>query len=79
MEISRRYGKRSLMWLQGWAIPAGREDEISEAGRRIAAEQPDALYTWAYRASEGTSEASADPARAWDVIRRVYRELAEHK
>jgi hypothetical protein len=76
MEVSRRYGKRSLMWLQGWAIPAGCEDEIADAGQRIAAEQPDALYTWAFRAAQGTVETSVDALRAWDVITRVYRDLA---
>ena len=76
MEVSRCYGKRSLMWLQGWAIPAGHEDEIADAGQRIAEEQPDALYTWAFRAAQGTVETSADPLRAWDVITHVYRDLA---
>ena len=75
LAICRRYGKRSLMWLQGWRMPRGREDEIEKAGRLIAAEQPDALYTWAYRASEGTNETSQDPRRAWEVIVRTYRAL----
>ena len=75
MAVCRKYGKRSLMWLQGWAIPAGREEEIEEAAQRIAAERPDALYTWSYRAGLGSNEASEDPARAWDAIVRVYRML----
>lgn len=75
MEVSRRHGKRSLMWLQGWMIPAGREEEIVEAARCIAAEQPDALYTWGYRGGEGTVETCADPVRAWEAVVRAYKEV----
>jgi len=75
LAVCRRYGKRSLMWLQGWRLPRGREEEIEQAGRLIAAEHPDALYTWAYKASLGTNETSQDPERAWEVIVRTYRAL----
>lgn len=75
LELCQRTGKRSLMWLQGWAMPAGREGEIEEAAHLIAAEGPDALYTWGYRAGLGTNEACADPARAWETIKRAYAAL----
>lgn len=72
VDLCRRRGKRSMVWLQGWLVQAGREVEIEEAARRIAAERPDALYTWSYRASMGSDETSADPVRCWDEIVRVY-------
>jgi len=75
VELSRRYGKRSLMWLQAWRMPAGREGEIEQAAQAIAAEAPDALYTWGFRAGEGTNEACEDPAAAWAAVVRAYREL----
>jgi hypothetical protein len=75
LALCRQEGKRSLMWLQGWALPAGRETEIEEAARLIAAEGPDALYTWGYRAGQGTNETCADPARAWESIKRAYNAL----
>jgi len=77
VELSRRYGKRSLMWLQAWRMPAGREAEIEAAARAIAAEGPDAIYAWGFRAGEGTNEACEDPAAAWAAVVRAYRELSQ--
>ena len=75
LDLCRRYGKRSLMWLQGWNVPAGREAEIEEAARLIAAQAPDALYTWSYLGGQGTNETCADPAQAWAAIGRAYRTI----
>jgi hypothetical protein len=77
LKVCRSHGKRSLMWLQGWMIPAGREREIEEAAWRLAAEGPDALYTWSYRGGLGSNEACDDPEAAWQVVVEVYRALRE--
>jgi hypothetical protein len=73
--LARQHGKRSLMWLQGWMIPSGREAEQEEAARLIAAEGPDALYVWSYRGGLGSNETCEDPASAWQVLRQVYGSL----
>lgn len=68
--------KASQIWLNCWAIPARREPEIYMGGRALAGVGCDSLYTWSYRGGLGTNEACDDPARAWDNVVRLYRELA---
>lgn len=70
------HGKQSQVWLQGWRIPAGREEEVYGGGRRLAEVGCDSLYTWSYRGGQGTNEASDDPARVWAAVERLYRELS---
>ena len=78
VSLSRKHGKRCLMWLQGWAMPAGREVEILQAARLIAGERPDALYTWSYRGGLGSDEQCEDPQAAWAQVVAAYRELSGH-
>ena len=70
------HGKQSQVWLQGWRIPAGREEEVYAGGRRLAEVGCDSFYTWSYRGGLGTNEASDDPAQVWAAVERLYRELS---
>jgi len=77
VRLCRKNGKSSQVWLQCWSIPRGKEPEIYEAGKLIAAEKPDIIYTWAYRAGLGTNEESENPEEAWKYLVKTYQELAK--
>ncbi len=71
--LCRAHGKIHQEWFQCWGIESGNEERAAEQGRILASEEPDALYTWAYNAQLGTSEACARPYVAWSHTARVLR------
>ena len=77
VELARRYRKKSQLWIQGFLIPAGKEEEVREAGRIIGKSGVDSVFTWAYRACEGSIVESENPKKVWSIIKEVYEELRE--
>jgi len=75
VELCRRYGKKSLMWVLCWKVPKGREKEIYNATLLCAQERPDAIYAWSYRGGLGTYEESDDPDKAWASLVSAYMEI----
>jgi len=70
---ARKAGKSPHLWLQCWDIRKGRETELVEASRLLAAEDPDTLYVWAWRGQEGTTERCDEPAAAWKRALEGFR------
>lgn len=68
--------KESHIWLNGWAIPKGYEEEMYKGGQLLAASKPDELYTWQYMGALGTEEECGDPYKTWDYVKRLYKELS---
>jgi len=75
-DLCRRLGKKTQLWLGAWGIPKGKEEELYQGGKRLAALESDQFYTWSFRAGKGTNETSEDPDKTWAVIERLYRELS---
>jgi len=75
-ELCTQQGKLSQIWLNAWAIPAGREEEIYVGGHALADVGCDSLYAWSYRGGLGTNEECDDPERSWSSVVRLYRQLA---
>lgn len=65
VSTARAHGKIPHLWLQCWRVPAGREEELVEASRELAAAGPERIYVWAYDGQAGTEEACDDPGKAW--------------
>ena len=72
----KKLGKKTQLWLGAWWIPRGKEEEVYEGGKKLAALECDQFYTWSFRAGKGTNETSEDPDKTWAVIERLYRELS---
>lgn len=77
VKIARKYGKKSQLWIQGFLIPAGKEEEVRQAGRIIGNTDVDSVFTWAYRACEGSMVQSENPKKVWSIIKEIYAELKE--
>jgi hypothetical protein len=73
VDCARKAGKSPHLWLQCWSVPRRRERELVDASRILAEAEPDALYIWAYRGQDGTSETCDDPARAWECALEGFR------
>ncbi len=77
VKLAKKYDKKSQLWIQGFLIPAGKEEEIREAGKIIGNSGVDSVFTWAYRACEGSIVQSENPKKVWTIIKEVYAELKE--
>ncbi len=74
--LATQHDKSSHIWLQGWFIPAGKEQELYEGGLRLAATGHDSFYTWSFMGALGTNEQSANPLLVWQSVSKLYRELS---
>jgi hypothetical protein len=77
IELARRHGKRSQLWLQAFRVPEGRESEFLEAVRIADELGIDSVFAWPYRGGQGSILESGDPGAVWDAIGDAYREVAE--
>lgn len=77
VKLAKKYDKKSQLWIQGFLIPAGKEEEVREAGKIIGNSGVDSVFTWAYRACEGSIVQSENPKKVWTIIKEVYAELKE--
>lgn len=76
IELAKRNGRRSQLWLQAFRVPKGREREILE-GAIIADELGvDSLFAWPYRGGAGSILESEDTEEVWRVLGEAYRMVA---
>ena len=65
-----------MAWLQAFSIPAGREDEITQAAEAMAAAGIANVSTWCYRAGEQMTAVRSEQAQlAWETVVATYRSL----
>jgi hypothetical protein len=75
-DICIEKGKTSQIWLNGWAIKAGQEDDVYTGGKALAEVGCDSFYTWSFRGALGTNEECERPDVTWASVSRLYRELS---
>jgi len=76
VELARKHGKRSQLWLQAFRVPSGRGSEFRDAVRIADEMGVDSIFAWPYRAGEGSILESEDPSCVWEAIGEAYREAA---
>ncbi|HEX9914782.1 MAG TPA: hypothetical protein VGB32_07680 [Candidatus Bathyarchaeia archaeon] len=76
LDLAKKHGKRSQLWLMAFKVPAGREGELTEVADIAAELGADSLFAWPYRGGEGSVLASGDPGRVWGTIGEAYRRHA---
>ncbi len=77
-EVSKKYGRGTQVWVQAFAVPEGREEEL-RMGVRVAVEEGAThVAAWSY---EGTASMSAircaRPEVVWRVLGEAFREARE--
>jgi len=76
VELSKRKGKRSQLWLQAFRVPRGRESELKEAAKIANELGVDSLFAWPYRGGEGSILESDDAKTVWRVLGESFREVS---
>jgi len=67
--------KESVMLIQGFRIPKGREREVVRVIKLSSAMSFTSIILWPYRAGENSSIESGDPEKLWYLIGKTYREI----
>jgi hypothetical protein len=63
----------SMGWVQGFAVPAGREDEIDRVVDTLVASGIETIAVWSYLACVAMSALAADdPDATWDAVVRSF-------
>ncbi len=76
VEVCRKHGKRSHLWIQTFGVPMGREDEISTAIEIARQSGIETFATWGYGASEVLFGLENDqPNVVWETVSRKFHEL----
>jgi hypothetical protein len=75
MEVANRHNKKSEIWIQLYKIPAGREDEISEAVEIAAKYKPNYISAWTFRAAQNSILSCGDWKKAWDNLQQAYKRI----
>lgn len=67
-----------MAWLQAFSIPAGRENEITQAAEAMDAAEVANVSTWCYRAGEQMTAIRSEQAQVvWETVVAAYRALRE--
>ena len=74
-DAARAHGRDLQLWVQAFAVPEGREEELA-LGLKVAAEVGAThLAAWSYEGTASMSIRCARPDVAWRVLGEAFREL----
>jgi hypothetical protein len=74
VEICRYLSKPAQIWVHGFGLPEGREEEVATAVEIAAGAGAEYIAAWGYPPSEPSSpRASAHPDVVWETLGRVFR------
>jgi hypothetical protein len=74
---ARSAGKETLVWLQGFGVPKGKEGQLKRGIRLARSLGADNFAVWSYRGNECMSAlASARPEKVWETIGEIYEKFS---
>ncbi|MGB9691197.1 MAG: hypothetical protein ACPL7D_03420 [Candidatus Sumerlaeaceae bacterium] len=78
VSIARRHGLEAQIWLQGFGVPSGKEDELVQAVEIMCEEGVRNIAVWGIYACEHLSWIRpANPRLAWEKIKAAFRRAKE--
>ncbi|HEX5940024.1 MAG TPA: hypothetical protein VFZ12_06655, partial [Dehalococcoidia bacterium] len=76
IETAHGNGRESQLWLQAFAVPEGREEELLMGAQVASQLGADSLAAWSYRGTASMSKiASARPEIVWEVVGRAFADV----
>jgi hypothetical protein len=75
IEVTRKYRKKSQLWVQLFALPKGKEEEVAELIHYFANIGVDEILAWTYLAAKGTTIACAYPDNAWKTVLKAFQSI----
>ncbi len=77
VDLATEIGRDHNVWLQGYGVPAGREEEVVLAADAIYDAGARDILVWGYRGSEGNDYRAKNPDRTWYAVREAMRRLRD--
>jgi hypothetical protein len=75
MRVCAANGLRGQIWVQGFGVPAGREDELSHGLQTAAEEGATVLAVWGMHGCVAYDGASERPEVVWDMIGKTFNKI----
>lgn len=75
LDMCRRFGKDHNIWLQAFAVPRGREDELVIAADALYDAGARTILSWSFRAGESNNYRSACPEMVWEINGEIMAHL----
>jgi hypothetical protein len=75
LDVCARFNKRHQIWIQAFAVPAGREIEIVQAAEAAYATGVRDLAAWGFRGSEANDYRAQRPDITWQAIGEAFRRV----
>lgn len=79
LDVCDRYGKDHNIWIQGYAIPAGTEEDMVYAADAAYDAGARTILYWGYRGSEGNDYRAKQPDLAWRTMGDAMARLMERE
>ena len=70
-----KYEKKHNIWVQSFAAPRGREDEIITATEAIYDAGARTILSWGFHASESNNYRAENPERSWQMTLEGFRRI----
>jgi len=65
LEVTEKFGKEHNIWIQGYSVPRGREEEIIVATEAAYDAGAKTILSWGFHGCEANTYRSANPMRSW--------------
>ena len=75
LDIATKFNKGHNIWIQGFGVPKGREEEIIEATAAAYDAGARCILSWGYNGSESNTYRSENPLRVWDITVEAMRRI----
>ncbi|MBP1991069.1 hypothetical protein [Paenibacillus eucommiae] len=77
LRICEQYNKRHNIWIQGYATPSGREEEIVSATDAAYDAGARTILVWGYRGSESNDYRAENPDMTWKTVGDAMLRITE--
>jgi hypothetical protein len=78
VELARKYNKVSQRWVMIYLESPADLDMIRQIVRSYAVAGVESIFSWTYRAGQGTVLSAPNPKKVWDLLGEAYGEVLEH-
>ena len=77
VDLARRYGKVPQRWIMSYFESPEDLEFIQDIVRCYADAGVESIFSWTYRAGQGTILSAPDPERVWSILGSAYRDALD--
>jgi hypothetical protein len=75
VDVAKKHGKKSEIWIQCYKIPSGMGREIKQAVKLAASENPDYISAWTFRCGAFSVLSCENWEKCWKNLSEEYKEI----